>query len=328
MLEPAPFYADVADAPAGGGQAYWVHAGDGVRLRVGAFPQDGAAGTVLIFPGRTEYVEKYAFAAKALAERGLASMIIDWRGQGLADRLLPDPMTGHVDLFSDYQKDVAAMVAAAEALDMPRPWHLLAHSMGGCIGLRAVLNGLDVQTCGFSGPMWGIQISDILRPVAWSLGWGSRRIGLGHMYPPGQQAENYVQNEPFETNKLTNDRPMYQAMIDQTLRYPALSLGGPSLRWLHEALYECRDLDRLPSPDLPCLTVAGSGEVIVDVPRMISRMDRWPGSHLEMVEGGRHEVLMDTPEVREHLFDMLGEFYLSGGASCPVQTREGACQAG
>ena len=310
MLEPAPFYADVADAPPGGA-AYWVRAEDGVRLRVGAFPKEGARGTVFIFPGRTEYVEKYAFAAKALAERGFASIITDWRGQGLADRLLPDAMTGHVNFFSDYQFDVAATIVAAEALDLPRPWHLLAHSMGGCIGLRAVMNGMDVATCAFSGPMWGIQMKDILRPVAWSLGWSTRRIGLGHMYTPGQQGENYVQTEPFESNKLTNDLPMYQAMIDQTARYPSLALGGPSIRWLHEALYECRTLARLPSPNLPCITVAGSGEDIVDVPRMLDRMDRWPGSHLEMVGGGRHEVLMDTPAVRTYLFDMIGEFYTS-----------------
>ncbi|MBZ8118911.1 alpha/beta hydrolase [Roseovarius sp. LXJ103] len=327
-MEPAPFYADVADPPPGGA-AYWVRAGDGVRLRLGAFPKEGAQGTVFIFPGRTEYIEKYAFAAKALAARGFASIIIDWRGQGLSDRLAPDPMLGHVSFFSDYQRDVTAALAAAEALDLPRPWHLLAHSMGGCIGLRAVMTGMDVATCAFSGPMWGIQMKDILRPVAWSLGWSSRRIGLGALYAPGQKGVNYVQTEPFETNRLTNDPPMYQAMIDQTARYPELALGGPSIRWLHEALYECRALARLPSPDIPCVTVAGSGEDIVDVPRILDRMDRWPGSHLEMVGGGLHEPLMDTPTMRTYLFDMIADLYNNQRApSRRGQPPAAAAQAG
>jgi len=327
MLQAAPFHADVADAPPGGA-AYWARADDGVRLRLGAFPAERAQGTVLILPGRTEYIEKYAFAAKALAQRGLASLIIDWRGQGLSDRLLPDPVTGHVDFFADYQRDVAAMVAVAEALDLPRPWHMLAHSMGGAIGLRAALSGLAVATCAFSGPMWGIRISALLRPAAWTLGWASRRLGFGHRYPPGQTADNYVLSEPFETNALTNDAPMYLAMIEQITRYPALSLGGPSLRWLHEALIECRDLARRPSPALPCLTLLGSAEDIVDVPRIHDRMARWPHGHLETLPGGRHEVLMDTPELRTHLFDMLAEFYRTGAATRPAAPAGAAPRGG
>ena len=38
-----------------------------------------------------------------------------------------------------------------------RPLHLLAHSMGGCIGLRAVIEGMPVAACVFTGPMWGIK---------------------------------------------------------------------------------------------------------------------------------------------------------------------------
>ena len=86
---------------------------------------------------------------------------------------------------------------------------------------------------------------------------------MGHMVAPGTSPESYVLIEPFEVNKLTNDPEMYQFMIDQTLAHPDLGLGGPSLRWLYEALRECRDLARLPSPDLPCVTFLGSEEQIV-----------------------------------------------------------------
>jgi lysophospholipase len=318
MLDDAPFYDDVTNAP-GGTCAGWVRADDGLRLRLSHSPVPGALGSVLIFPGRSEYVEKYGFVANELAARGYASMTIDWRGQGLSDRLLDDPMPGHVALFSDYQRDVRAMVAAAEALDLPRPWHLLGHSMGGCIGLRALLNGLDVTSCSFTGPMWGIRISEVLRPVAWSLSWGSRWLGLGHRHPPSTQAACYVLSEPFETNKLTNDADMYRMMIEQITRHPALALGGPTMVWLHEALRECRDLARWPSPALPCLTVAGTDEDIVDLGRMTNRMARWPGGHLEWVAGGQHEVLMDTPATRTRILDMLAAFYAKS-ATAPANT--------
>lgn len=304
MLSPAPLFADMADGPEGG-RAWWVTAADGVRLRIGLWQPEGASGTVLLFPGRTEYIEKYGRTARALAGCGLATLVIDWRGQGLADRLADDPMAGHVVHFRDYQIDVAAMVAAAHELGLPGPWHLLAHSMGGCIGLRAVVEGLAVTSCAFTGPMWGIKMADALRPVAWSVSWGGKRLGMGQRYAPGTAADHYVLVEPFETNKLTADREMYAYMINQLEAHPELGLGGPSLRWLHEALAETRALADRPAPALPCLTLLGTDEDIVDTDRVRARMNAWPGGRLEVVPGGRHEVLMEDAATRSRLHEMI-----------------------
>lgn len=317
-METAPFHADLADGPEDG-QAWWVTTSDGVRLRVGAYNRQATKGTVLLFPGRTEYVEKYGRAARDLAEHGFATLVVDWRGQGLSERLIDDPMPGHVLHFIDYQRDVAAAVEIAHQLDLPRPWHLLAHSMGGCIGLRAVIEGLDVQSCAFSGPMWGIQMADAMRLVAWSVSWGSRHIGMGHVYAPGTAKESYVLVEPFEVNKLTNDLEMYQYMIDQTRACPDLGLGGPSLRWLHEALKETRKLARRAPPDLPCLTVAGTNEEIVDVDRITARMQNWKRSQMEWVEGGRHEVLMEDRATRTRLFDQICRFFRDSDGTVPSE---------
>ncbi|MEQ8898548.1 MAG: alpha/beta hydrolase [Roseovarius sp.] len=303
----------MSDGP-GGGRAWWADTADGTRIRLGLWRPEGARGTVFLFPGRTEYIEKYGRAARDLAEHGLATFTIDWRGQGLADRLVDDPMAGHVMHFPDYQHDVRAMLAAAEELDLPRPWHLLGHSMGGCIGLRAAMEGMPVASCAFSGPMWGIRIADALRPVAWSLSWTSKRLGMSHLYAPGTAGGNYVLTEPFETNKLTRDPEMYAYMTRHLTDQPELGLGGPSLHWLHEALMETRALARKPAPDLPCLTIMGSDEDIVDIPRIRQRMAAWPGGRLEVIEGGRHEVMMDDPETRAAVFGMMGDFFTRHGA--------------
>lgn len=127
------------DEPDSRGQAFWVTTSDGLRLRLGLWQPAGTArGTVLLFQGRTEYLEKYSPIAAWLAAQGLAVIAPDWRGQGLSDRLLADPRPGHIGDFADYRADVAAVVSAAESLALPRPWQLLAHSMGGCIGLAAL----------------------------------------------------------------------------------------------------------------------------------------------------------------------------------------------
>ncbi|MEM8538398.1 MAG: alpha/beta hydrolase, partial [Pseudomonadota bacterium] len=111
----APFFADLAKGP-DGGAAFWTTTDDGVRLRFGIWPAEGKAakGTVFLFTGRTEYIEKYGPVAARFAASGLATLAIDWRGQGLSDRLVAQPTLGHVGSFDDFQRDVAAAVSLAE----------------------------------------------------------------------------------------------------------------------------------------------------------------------------------------------------------------------
>lgn len=307
-MHPAPYHADVADGPETGA-ALWLTTTDGVRIRLGHWRKPDAKGTVLMFPGRTEYIEKYGRTAAAFAAHGYAMVAIDWRGQGLADRLIDDRNAGYVDRFCDYQNDVAAMLSALEALDMPKPWFLLGHSMGGCIGLRALLSGLPVNAAAFSAPMWGILMSSVMRPAAWAMSWTSRRIGAGHRLAPGTQAKTYVIAEPFEGNALTHDPDMYAYMQVQMREVPDMALGGPSLHWLHEALKEMRALAASPAPDMPCLTFLGDAEQIVDPEAIKTRMANWPNGELVMKPGAEHEVLMELPVIREPVHDACAAFF-------------------
>lgn len=300
-MKTAPLYDDIAKAP-DGGAAYWVVGEDDVRIRVGVWDK-GVNGTVLLFPGRTEYIEKYGQAVGDLQARGFASMVVDWRGQGLADRLLEDTATGHVMHFTDYQHDVQAMVKAARDLNMPEPFYLLSHSMGGCIALRSLMENIDVKAAVFSAPMWGILISAPMRPLARGLAWTASGLGLGHKYAPGTSADSYVVTAPFEGNLLTADPDMYAYMQEQARAHPQLPLGGPSMNWLFQALTETRNLQAMAMPKMPTITYLGSNERIVDSTAVIKLMDKWPQGRLEMVDGAEHEVLMEIPASRNRAFD-------------------------
>lgn len=307
MTDPAPFLADVAEAP-DGVEARWLSGHDEVRIRA-AFWRKGTKGTVLLFPGRTEYIEKYGPTAGEFARRGYAMLSVDWRGQGLADRFLPDRMTGHVGLFRDYQQDVAALVTLARGEGLPEPYFLAAHSMGGAIGLRAIYEGLPVRAAAFSAPMWGIHMHPALRPAAWVLSTLSRPLGQGHNYAPGTSPATYVAEAPFADNVLTRDPSMYDFMRRQVSRYPELSLGGPSLHWLNEALRDGMDLRRRPSPSLPCYTTLGTLERVVDPAPIRERMARWPEGRLDVIAGAEHEVMMEVLRVRAHFYDQAAALF-------------------
>lgn len=313
MAAPAPLHEDVAGGPPGG-KAWWVNASDGVRIRVGVWGPKDANATLILCPGRTEFVEKYGNFAKSLAEHGIATLVIDWRGQGLADRLLEDRRIGHVAHFSDFQLDLRAALDLAGDLNLPRPWHILGHSMGGAIALRAVMNGLDVQSCVFTGPMWGIHMAPVLRPVGWALAYAAPAVGLGQMLPPTTRLENYVAANPFEGNMLTRDPAMYALMKRQIEIYPELALGGPSLTWLRESLAEARNLSRRPSPDLPCVTFLGAEEKIIEVPRVYDRMAAWPRGELVVLEDAEHEVLLEVPAIRQRILDRMLKLFSDSAA--------------
>lgn len=307
-METAPFYDEVAFGP-DGGAAHWVTTADGLRIRVGHWPMDHAKGTVLMFPGRTEYIEKYGDAAREFQIRGYASLAIDWRGQGLSARVAKDARLGHVGTFLDYQKDVTAVMAHARALGLPEPFYLCGHSMGGCIGLRALHEGLPVKAAAFSAPMWGISIASWLRPIAFGAGAIARQIGRGETLAPGQTTETYVLREVFDLNTLTRDKAMWERLQTQMRAHPDLALGGPSLQWVYESMREMNALDAQKSPDMPCLTFLGSAESIVDPDRIKDRMARWPDSHLEMLQGAEHEVLLEIPATRQKVFDMMADHF-------------------
>jgi lysophospholipase len=304
----APLLTDLAEGP-GDGAAFWIRAGDGVRLRVAVWGRDAPRGTVLVLPGRTEAIEKYGRASSGLHARGFATAVIDWRGQGLSDRLHPNPALGHVGRFADYQKDVAALAGLVQELGLPQPLFMLAHSMGGAIGLRALMAGLDVRAAAFSSPMWGISMAPHMRPVAWTLSTAARTLGLGHVMAPGQSSESYLVTGRFDGNTLTSDPEMWDYMCRQVRAEPRLGLGGPSLTWLNEALHENRRSRAEPSPAVPALAFAAGADQIVPPDAIRARMAGWPAGRLVEMPGARHEVLMEAPALRQMVLDTVAAHF-------------------
>lgn len=296
----APYHSEICTGPENG-YALWRKASDGVRLRIGLWPLAGAEKTVLIYTGRTEYIEKYAHIATDLHKAGYAVATLDWRGQGLSDRLIDAPYRGHIGAFSDYQKDVLTLLEALKSEGLPTPHAILAHSMGGAIGLRSLIDGLPVKGALFSAPMWGILMSPALRPVAWALSRSVDLFGKGGTLVPGTEARSFMLKEPFQGNKLTRDADMWAMMGNQIKTVPGLELGGPSLHWLREAMTECTELMRAPTPSMPCLTFLGDNERIVDVQDIHTKMAGWSQGTLRMVKNAEHETFMDTPETRSAL---------------------------
>lgn len=292
----APCFIDDADGPPPA-RVIWRTTGDGTRLRLAIWPA-GPKGMVAVFPGRTEVIEKYAAVVADLVARGYGAIVIDWRGQGLSDRLPGKPLLGDIADFALFQRDVAVLRAVLDETAPDAPRFVLAHSMGGCIALRALLNGFPARAVAFSAPMWGLRLSKTTRRavVAMTAVLGLARMDLREV--PGAGIEFRLWENPFDNNELTTDAGRYAWMQEHVLAHPELRLGAPSLRWLVAALAETTVLAQLSAPDIPAFCGLGTREMLVSSEVIEARMADWPGGTLAIYEGALHELMMERDAIR------------------------------
>lgn len=307
---PGPPFADDCPPNPDRINAFWLRAADDVRLRVALWQGQQPRATILIFPGRTEYVEKYHHVAAWLVGQGYAVLAIDWRGQGASDRLIANPQAGHIDDFSAYQSDVAAMLKAARQADLPEPWHLLCHSMGGAIGLRALQQGLAPKSVVFSAPMWGIRIRRLPDwlgpPLARFVSAAGCLIGLGQRQLSGESlppTDTERRKALFDANPLTSDPDWWEWLGQLNAALPEYVIGPPTLSWLNAALAECRVLSTLPAPNIPALITLSGDEDVVSPPAIRIRARHWPGADFLRLPGARHEALIERPAIRDAMLN-------------------------
>lgn len=294
-----PFlYNDIPGLP-DGGQAYWLNTTDGLRLRF-AIWRGGARGTILLYTGRTEYIEKYADSIDRFLSLGFSVMVSDWRGQGLSTRPENDLTYGWIENYQQYQDDIKALLAHDAVATLPGPRVLVAHSMGGAIGLRSLYNGLDVACAIFSAPMWGIKAPAMLRPVIYWVLKFAAAIGFGRKRLPFvTSGKPYVLNAKFEGNSLTTFEPTWDWLADTLNAHGKLALGGPSIRWLIESLDETRAMAEKAAVEVPTLTFIGSDESIVSPASIDAYHAKDGAGELVCCTGARHEMFMEAPDIQD-----------------------------
>ncbi len=270
--------------------AFAPHAGEIVR------------GSVIVSPGRTEYIEKHATTAVDLVARGFNVLIIDQRGQGWSDRLCSDPIAGHIDSFGDAATHLGLAIESAGAR-LARPHILLSHSMGGCIGLEAMLTGKlpSLDAAAFVAPMWGLKVPPYARTMARML----CALGQGSAIAP--TTPKVWKPDIFEGNAITHDPYHFARNNALFLEEPALQIGGPTNNWLNEAFKTMDSFTaaRLAQLKLPVLVVSGEAEVVVDNAAHARIVGQLPNAVLRTIAGAKHEILHELPHLRAQFWDQF-----------------------
>src|SRR5215467_4510041 len=179
---------------------------DGASLRFARWPAPPSSrkGTVCLFQGRIEFIEKYFEVVRDLTARGFAVATLDWRGQGLSNRMLRDPRKGHIANFSAYDTDLETFMREVVLPDCPPPLFALANSMGATVMLRASAQGhrwFDRMV--LCAPM--IKLINVpLLPVMPAVARTWRLTGFGGSFIPGGGPACSA-SAPFPDNPVTSD---------------------------------------------------------------------------------------------------------------------------
>ncbi|WP_454811747.1 alpha/beta fold hydrolase [Labrys neptuniae] len=283
---------------------------DGISLRTVRWPSlsPHPKGTVCLFQGRSEFIEKYFEVIRELRARGFAVATLDWRGQGGSDRLLRDGRLGHIDDFADFGPDLDAFMRKIALPECPGPFYALAHSMGGAILFANMPPGsIWFDRLVVTAPM--IEIGRKPPGARW-LARFLGGIGLGRLIVPGWSPRP-VGLKPFDGNPVTSDKARYERAAQIARDAPELAIGGPTIGWVRAAF---RVMDRLADPRfgadwrIPTLIMLAGDDHVVSSPAAQHFASKLYATRTLTLPGSRHEITQERDAIREAFWAAFDAF--------------------
>lgn len=295
-----------------GGRVGCLDTPDGAQLRYAHWPgTTPSKGTVIVVPGRTEFIEKYFETVGELVDRGFAVAVIDLRGQGLSSREHRDRLKGHILEFQTYVDDLAHWIDTCVRPDLPAPFLILGHSMGAHIALRYLHDHPGAVSCAVvtavmtvirSWPLSGGFARSIVK-------FGRRLFGPNATLLSGSRAKPLMAR--FEENKLTHDKRRFERMQSMILADRDLGLGPPTMGWLDAAI---RSMDVINQPDYaagittPILLGIPAEDQVIDVASQRRLAQLLPHGDSFVVPGSKHEILMETDARRDVFWQHFDDY--------------------
>lgn len=285
---------------------------DGVSLRFARFdPPPGRRGTVCLFHGRTEFIEKYFEVVRDLRARGFGVATLDWRGQGLSQRRLADARKGHITSFMEYERDIETFVKEVVLPDCSPPFYAIGHSMGATILIRTAYRGRRwFDRIVLSAPMIDLPALRAGRMARLTAHW-MWLLGLGSASVPAGRAVATLGMQPFAVNPLTSDPVRYERTRAILTAEPRLAVGLPTVSWVNAAF---RTMEAFAAPAYPAslrqpmLIVAAGQDSVVSTPAIEQfAMRMRAGGHI-VIAGAKHELMMERDLFREQFFAAFDAF--------------------
>lgn len=283
----------------------------GADIRYGhASPEGVAKGRMVILPGFRESAEKYNEVMNEMLKKGFEVWIMDWRGQGGSERYLKDnPQKAH---HEGYDEQIETLHEFTQNV-MPisdTPLIMVAHSMGGHIGLRYLKEHEGVfDSALLSSPMFDIQTAGLPKPLARQMAKFAKAGNYLEKYIPG--GSDRAGRESFENNNKTSDTVRFEAANDIIEHNPKLAIGDPTYGWIYHTFASIdilNDEKYLKAIKTPILMEVSDNERIVDRAAQDRALKFLPNAEKVDIAGAQHEIWMEQDKYRNQWVAKVDEF--------------------
>ncbi len=289
---------------------------DGSRLRYAqCMPTVKPRGTILIVPGRREFIEKkFVEIGQPLLDLGFKLIFVELRNQGLSSRTLSGHawQRDHIEDFATHLNDLRAFYAAVVCPALAdEPLLLHGHSMGAHLLLRWLVEDRPpVTKAFFTAPMMALAgMSAHL--AAYSITWASVRL-FGKMTEYAPMQHDFGEDDfVFANNPLTQDAARFPIIMDYFAAHPELTVGGATWGWLLAALKSMQTAHAQPylsSVTIPVLALCGGQDHVTPADEIMRYLNLIPRGRTHLIAHARHDILNETPPLRAEALRLIGTF--------------------
>lgn len=309
--ESAPLF-EIEDFPCPpSSKSFYFYSEDGKKLRVALWNLKSPKGTILLQSGRTEFIEKYYEVIEAFIKRGFCVALMDWRGQGLSERVNKNVRLGHIDSFKQYDRDLELTIEKIYAILCPKPWIGFGHSMGGCLMVSNLLNARNnYDAMILSAPMLSMKVNKLVGFVTKtivSIFPGIKEFPISK--PTWDESKGWKEEE-FNNNNLTNDKYRFERNFRLISKEPNLGVRGISIGWAYEAIKRTdhfKNVDWKKKISIPTLLLSAKDDNLVDTNMNEIFLSSIPNVYTVSIKG-KHELFMEEDHIRKEAWRAVDVF--------------------
>jgi len=288
-------------------------------IRYGWNTPKNAKALVVLAEGRTECIEEYFELIRDLNAQGFACAVMDWQGHGLSYRFNNDNTRHHSKGFENDVNDFSLFLKQIDHINLPHI--LMAHSMGGNIGLRYLIDHDDnAFKCAFLiAPMLGLKPKRTIKLMAALLLKAASKMGHLERHALGQKRWNEIYAN-IAKYKVSSDPIRREKQPHLFKTRPELQCGGVTWGWLKEALKSIsilRDPGHLNAVKIPVFFAMAGRDGVVDNDGTRKTASLITNGQTHIFEKAEHQIHAEKDSIRNellHSFYGFAEKHLSSNA--------------
>ncbi|MFC3607622.1 alpha/beta hydrolase [Stutzerimonas tarimensis] len=243
---------------------------------------DEPRATLLVLHGYYDHMGLYRNVVAWGLARGFAVLGCDLPGHGLSSGA-----PASINEFAEYQVVLQALMAEAERLGLPQPWHLLGQSTGGAILLDHLLRQPAAARLGQS-----ILLAPLVRPRAWA------RSRLSY-----QLLRHFVDGIPRQFSDNSGDRAFLEFQRRDPLQAATLPTAwvGALDRWIPQ-------VEAAPACHYRPIIIQGEQDMTVDWRYNLPVLQaKFAQPEILRLADARHHLVNEREDIRREYFAFLDE---------------------